>query len=72
MVSCGGTAMNRDIPKQSKAFTRPRNINKKRQLKMKKIVAQTSIAARGISKKKERILNKRKGGKEETTVAMQE
>ena len=64
--------MNRDIPKQSKAFPRPRNINKKRQLKMKKIVAQTSIAARGISKKKERILNKRKGGKEETTVAMQE
>ena len=64
--------MNRDIPKQSKAFTRPRNINKKRQLRMKKIVAQTSIAARGISKKKERILNKRKGGKEETTVAMQE
>jgi hypothetical protein len=72
MVSCGGAAMNRDIPKQSKAFSRPRNINKKRQLRVKKIVAKTSIEARGISKKKQRLLNKRKGGKEEKAVAMED
>lgn len=60
MVSCGNGAMNKDHPKKSKAFTRPLSVNKKRQLKVRKIVAQTSIEARGISKKKQRLLNKRK------------
>jgi hypothetical protein len=62
MVSCGGGGMNRDIPKESKAFPRTRNVHKKRQLRVKKITARTSIAARGLSKKKVRLLNKRKGG----------
>ncbi|KAG8467795.1 hypothetical protein KFE25_006847 [Diacronema lutheri] len=61
MVSCGGGAINKDTPKKSKAFTRPRSVNKKRQLRVQKAVAATSIAARGISKKKQRLLAKRKG-----------
>lgn len=61
MVSCGSGAINKDKPKFSKAFPRPKTTSTKRKERMKKIVAKTSVAARGLSKKKQRLLNKRKG-----------
>lgn len=72
MVSCGNGSINKDHPKKSKAFHRPLSVNKKRQIRQRKIVARTSIEARGVSKKKQRLLNKRKAGGKDGADAMTE
>lgn len=61
MVNCGGGTINREKPKFSKAFQRPKGTSKRKKEKTRAVLKRATVEARGISKKKARLLTKRTG-----------